>query len=314
MDILTLRDKIKTNNLDSFYIFTGVEIGVMDVYLQQINRFSGLTLRRIDTVNNIISTLSKQSFIKQDFCYIVRDDKEFMQSEKMQTFIENNLKNNKLILILSNADKRTKFYNKYKDSIVEFEPLGEVILTKYIQKEIPLSNFNCATLIKLCDSDYCRILLEIDKIKTYNDIAYSKSQLQPPIDKAFLDLLQDGAIYKPPKDAIFDFVKAVCQGKLDCFELMEESLEYGENPLVMLSVLYTNMKQMLMVQSCNSNDISKSTGLTAWQIKCAKENIGAYSVSELVHALRIIRHAEKNIKMGVIEPLIAVNWVLVSIL
>ena len=60
-----------------------------------------------------------------------------------------------------------------------------------------------------------------------------------------------------------------------------------------ISVLYNNMKQMLQVQSCRNSDIAKSTGLTSWQIMQVKDKIGAYSIRELVNALKVIQKTEQ---------------------
>ena len=65
---------------------------------------------------------------------------------------------------------RATFYKHYKDEIIDFEPLPDGILKKYIQKEIALSDKSCQKLIDICEHDYGRILLEIDKIKRYVDI------------------------------------------------------------------------------------------------------------------------------------------------
>ena len=43
------------------------------------------------------------------------------------------------------------------------------MLIKYIQREIDLSERNCKRLIDICDGNYGRILLEIDKIRRYVD-------------------------------------------------------------------------------------------------------------------------------------------------
>ena len=93
-----------------------------------------------------------------------------MNSEKLQQQIDAGLLgDNMLIHLLTIVDKRTKFYKAYKDAIIEFERLSDTMLKKYIQKEIKLSERNTERLIDVCEHDYGRILLEIDKIKRYVD-------------------------------------------------------------------------------------------------------------------------------------------------
>jgi hypothetical protein len=201
---------------------------------------------------------------------------------------------------------------------VEFEQLPEATLKKYIKKKIELSDKNCGKLIEICEHDYSRILLEIDKIKTFREYPhhtdlFAESKMSE--DASFTELLKQGVIYQPSKDAIFDFVDAILKRQSKrTFNLLKQCYDVGESTIVLLSVLYTNVKQVLQVQSCESSDISKSTGLTAWQIKCAKEKAGRYEIWELVDALRLIRDVEKGIKTGQIEDNIAIQYVLVNML
>jgi DNA polymerase III delta subunit len=133
-------------------------------------------------------------------------------------------------------------------------------------------------------------------------------------DQAFEELLKQGVIYQPPKDAIFDYVDAVLKHEVNkSFDLLEQCYAVGESTIVLLSVLYTNIKQVLQVQSCKSNDIVKSTGLTGWQIKCAKEKMGHYSIGDLVYMLKLVRDTEMKIKTGEIEEQMAVPYVMVNI-
>ena len=84
--------------------------------------------------------------------------------------------------------------------------------------------------------------------------------------------------------------------------------------MVMLSVLYTNARQVLQVQACKHADVSKSTGLTAWQIKCAKEHANRYSIEELEYMLYMIEKCESGIKTGTMDEDVAVPYVLTHVL
>lgn len=134
-------------------------------------------------------------------------------------------------------------------------------------------------------------------------------------DEAFEKLLVDGTIYQPPKDAIFDFVDAVLRHEVNkSFELLGECYNIGEATMVMLSVLFNNTKNVLQVQACNNSDIAKSTGLTGWEIKLAKEKLGYYDDDYLVYMLRQIQKIESGIKQGKIDEDIAMQYLLSVIL
>ena len=239
-------------------------------------------------------------------CYVIRDDVEFTKEESIWGNLEGIIGQNLVIWVFTSLDKRSKFYKQFKNLICEFNHLSEDVLLKYVQKEINLTEHNARYLIQLCGNDYSRILLEIDKIK---HLAF-----QEDYDWAFNVLLEKGTIYQPPRDAIFMWVDAVLKRqKLAAFGLLQECIEIGEASLTLISVLYNNAKQVLQVQSCESKDIVNTSGLTAWQVKCAKDKMGYYTNRELVNMLKIIQEVEKNIKIGLISEDISVPYILVSI-
>ena len=135
-------------------------------------------------------------------------------------------------------------------------------------------------------------------------------------DEAFEDLLADGTIYTPPKDAIFDFVDSVLDRKdgVLIFNLYSQCREVGEATLVMISVLYNNAKALLQVQTCTSSDIGKSTGLSGWQIMNAKKHLGKYRPGELLKIMRLCTECEQGIKSGKIEEQFAVEYILTNVL
>jgi DNA polymerase III delta subunit len=152
--------------------------------------------------------------------------------------------------------------------------------------------------------------LEIDKIERYRDYWPVMTS-----DRAMKDLLNDGVIYQPPKDAVFMFVDAVLNDKPSlAFRLLEESYACGESTLVLLSNLYNSAKQVLQVQSFSGvGKITESTGLTPFQVKLASGHKNIYSNGDLIYLMRLVRDAEKGIKTGEIEESMAVPYVLVNL-
>ena len=313
MDASGLKSHIQTNTIPSLLIFTGPEWAVQNIFIEQIAKVKGLETKRVESIADVIGKLKSRSFIDKKYIYIARDDTEYMQNEKLQALVDTNIGSNVFILLLTNVDKRLKFYKAYKDSIVEFEPLKPAVLKKYIQKQIALSDKACDKLMEICEYDYGRCLLEIDKIKCY-ELAAEIAGYDCVQDEAFEDLLDDGTIYTPPKDAIFDFVDAVLDRRVKCFDLYEQCKAVGEASLVMISVLYNNAKAVLQVQTCKNSDVSKTTGLTGWQIVNAKKHLNKYRNGELVDIMRRCIECEQGIKTGKIEEQFAMEYILVNVL
>lgn len=176
-----LKAKMKQGQLPKFLVFTGEEWKVQEIFIQQIAKMKNLEVRRIDTIGDIYSKLKSKSIVSRNFLYVVRDDKEIMTNKELQSQIgvplpfskyeKSILGDNILIMLASKLDKRTTFYAVIADELVEFEALSPQMLKKYIQREIDLSDVNCEKLIEICNSDYGRILLEIDKIRRYADVS-----------------------------------------------------------------------------------------------------------------------------------------------
>lgn len=313
MDVSGLKAHIQTNTIPNILIFSGTECEVQKIYIQQISKVTGLETKRIDSVTDVVAKFKSVSFVQKDYIYIARDDNEYMQNEKLQTLVKQTIGKNYFILLLTSVDKRLKFYKTYKDSIIEFEALKPAILKKYIQKQIALSDKSCNKLMEVCEYDYGRCLLEIDKIKRYAE--GNPTLIRNVEENAFEILLNDGTINTPPKDAIFEFVDAILDRKtITTFNLYEQCKAIGEATLVMISVLYNNAKAVLQVQSCESDDIGKSTGLTNWQIVNAKKHVGNFRNGGLIHIMQLCIEAEQGIKTGKIEEQFAVEYILVNIL
>lgn len=319
MDVSALKAKIKSKQIPHYLIFTGSEWKVQQIYIRQIAKVLGIEVVYLDSYSEVYSKIRSRTLTSSSKLFIIRDDTEIQTNDKITAqSITDSLKDNLLIHILTTTDKRKKYYKDNQDRIVDFEPLSDSALKKYIKREINLSDNNCQRLIEVCEHDYGRILLEIDKIKWYQKSTVDHQWdgvEQLNINDCFKNLLADGTIYTPPYDAIFDLVAAILDRKVNkAFDLLQQSYAVGEATMVMLSVLYNNAKAVLQVQTYKGDNLSKGAGLTGWQIKNAKPHVKKYSDKELVHMLQMIQKVESGIKTGQIEDEIAMSYLLVSVL
>jgi len=300
MEVIDLKNLIKSNQIPNFMIFAGEEYMVQKIYIQQIAKVMNLKVQYIDAVADIVQSLGTKSLFSENHLYLVRDDKDFMQSDKVAEVIAK-LKSDMLILTLTTLDKRLKFIKTYNSSIVDFKPLKSENLKVYIKREIDLSDRNIDILMEICEYSYGRCLLEIDKIKRYGG----------KVNETFQYLVETGAIYTPPRDAVFDFVKAVLQNKPKlAYELLQDCKEIGEATLIIISNLYNLTRWIYQVQNCKSDNIEKSTGLTYWQIKNAKECGKHFSNDDLEYLMRLCQNVEIRLKQGRIAEDIAVDYIL----
>ena len=240
-----------------------------------------------DLLENLNTLVSKifEVYDNELNLYVIIDDTEFKSTEKMWDKFTG-LKDDIVVFYYTSIDKRQKFWKHFEDKTVEFKKLDNRILTKYIKKEVSLSDKNCEELIKICENDYSRILLEIEKIKNYTGLS--------PND-ALEVLLKDGTIYRPSYDALFDFTAAVLErNPAKAYNLLEHSKNVGEPSLTLISVLYNNIKTLLQIQSAKDY---KKLGLNGWVVKNTIQYRDNYSNGELVRAMKLLRKCEIGIKM-----------------
>ena len=309
MTLQELHSKLVAKRIELVYMFTGEEIGIMNIYINQIAKMSGMQVHRADSFADVYNQIRKPGAFKQNFVYVIRDDKDISENEKVQTLVKAHDWKDIVIFLFTSLDKRLKFYKQYKDAIVEFNRLESANLRKYIKKELQtLSDDECKQLAEVCECDYSRILLEIDKVKQYKTVKNITES------KALFELISNGTIYQPPKDAIFDWCDAMMNCSKKAFDLYNQSLLVGEATLPLLTVLYNDIKQTYQVQSCDSKDVSKSTGLTGWQIQCGKKYVGKYTDEELLSYLEFIRDMEVGIKSGTVEDAMVVPYTMIKML
>ena len=82
----------------------------------------------------------------------------------------------------------------------------------------------------------------------------------------------------------------------------------------MVSLLYINFRNVLQVQTCVSDDIEKSTGLSIGQIKASYNYVDKYTDDELISILKLLRDTEKRLKFGDITDEVGIHYCLVNIL
>ena len=315
MTIIDLKDQIIKNNLSNFYIFTGTEIGIINIYLKQMSNKLGLPITRADSILSIYDKCQGGSlFGDSTGFYVIRDDRDFMKQEQLFDTIKTSIRKNVIVLLYDKIDSRLKFGKHFKDDIVAFEKLTPNVLKSYIKKEIDLSDKNIDTLMELCGGRYDMCMLEIDKIKQYEMAVTTKSE-GTRSDGAFMELLESGVIYQPEETDVFKFTDAVCnRNKKLAFELEQVLMANNNSSINILGTLYNSMKSVMLIQVCESKNISEVTGLDNRLIYFNKKYVGKYSSGELVKAIKLISKVIEGVKNGWIDDVYATKFVLVNIL
>ena len=308
MEIKQVKKAIQgKDKLCPFYVFTGEEIEAQRIYINKISEVTGKPVKRIENVSEAFNR--RASILKVSNIFVCRDDMDFWKSATELNVVTELLGDNLLILQMTEIDKRSKASKLYTDVTVTFNHMDTEVLYKYIERACKMSDDRVYDLIDVCGNCYSRILLECDKVNRY---ACARACT---VDEAYDRLLQDGAITRPPKDAIFDFTDAMLRADIDrAFRLLEDCRAIGEPALRIISVLYSNFKRVLQYQVAESRDVCAETGLTAFDVRLAKQTAGAWKSEDLVFFLKTLQKIEQGIKQGEVDEGVALDYLMVSIL
>lgn len=308
MEIRAIKQQIQNKRFsDRFFVFTGEEIEAQRIYINKISEVTNKPIKRIEQVKDAFN--KRASLFKTSYVYVCSDDPDFWKNATDPGVVRELLGENILILQMTEIDKRTKAFKSYESQIAEFHYMDADVLYKYLERACALSDDRAYALIEMCERDYARLLLEADKV---NRLA---SALSVSVDDAFDKAVEEKVITRPPKDAIFEFVDAMCRAQIEkAFSLLEDCKAIGEPPLKIISVLYTNFKRILQYQVAESGDICGETGLSPFEVKLAKQNAGAWSGADLVYFLKTLQSIEQGIKQGEVEDEKALDLLMVQLL
>jgi len=290
MDFSQLKKELDKGVTQSLYVFTGEEREVMRKYIHRIDP----TPIEVTTLQSIKVRLQNVGLFnsKAPNTFVIRNDKAVLEMEikDLQTMIGKDT----LILVFDKVDERMKFFKAAKKSyLVNFEKFSDSQLIRTVQKSLNVSEDypeDFAMLIsRYCNNEVSRIENECHKIRHSGYAEYN------------LDVINE-LIEPPAEDKIFDMMKAVAKKELTrAWELYADLIALKESPIKIISILYTQFKQLFLIQSMHglsATDIAAKTGLSIWQVNQNKDSIGMFDLQELIDKLKLIQKAEVYMKTG----------------
>jgi DNA polymerase III delta subunit len=298
------------NELSNVYIFTGTEIGIQQIYINQMAKVKSLPIVRIDSVVSAYRKCTTKSILgNMEAIYVIRGDNDITKHEEMYSLLSNDIGNNIIIMLYEKIDSRLKFGKFFKDRTVAFDKLTPAVLNSYIMKSSSLTEENASRLSNKVSGSYDLAMSEVDKIKSYSR-ASGKDD-----NKSFEVLLDERVIYQEENADVFEFTDAFCSRKPKlAIKVAKILADSGVSAINVLGTLYNSMKSVLLIQCCESSDIANTTGLDKGQIYFNRKYKGNYGTGELVDAVKLLERVIDGIKNGLIEEKYAVSYIIVKIM
>ena len=313
MELVDLMKRISSNDIPHFLILFGEEQTILNIYLTHILEITNAKRISADSVSYIMQNINKKSLDKSLRLYIVQDDMAFLRAEDSWETVRNTPTKDYIILRYHSLDKRSAFVNKNQQNLVEFSRLTKEVLQTYIAKDLPdLSEKNSSKLVKYCNYDYGRILMEIDKIKQYSSVRTDLT-----IDSCFAQLDKQGLFHKEIGDITFELTNAVLGGYTEtAIQKLDEAKRKGEPAMMIVSILYNGFRNLLAYQGLGSNKqgAMERTGMTKGELYGCTKNVGGYNIAEVKRNMLKCQEIEAGIKMGTIDEDIALEYAVLSCL
>ena len=283
---------IKEDRLLPFYIFTGEEIGLMNVYLAKMKT----PVKRESSVAAILRPLTQRSIVANDKVFAVRDDKDFLSTESRWKSLED-IKYGTLILLYTKIDGRSKFLKQFADHVVQFDRMTTTQLMNHFSKKFKVPGNVLEQVIELCERDYSRIENELDKI----------SRVKLPTEEAVNSL-----IHKDLQFEVFEAVDSVIRYEPQrAFEYVQTLIAAQENVLGFLTLLYNNFAAAARI--IGTEGAKESTiNIKQFMINKIKGNFN-YSLDSAFEGMTIIEDTVEGIKTGLYTDVIGVQMCLLKI-
>ena len=308
MNLFELKQKLKNNELDKFYIFYGEEYVVLETYVDKIVKASGLSRKSLYSVTDISSSLRATNIFGSSYVYVIREDRNFMVNPNLWDIVKNNNSKHILIFIYSNIDKRSKFYGSNEDYIVEFIKLSPEVILKHIMNDYQISSEYGIKIINRCDNDYGKILLNLKKLKILAMINNTT------INEIYPEAIKENLIPISNTDILSDFSECILDADINNVWLFLKLLRNNnEASIKLLGIIYNNLRSLMLVQACSSKNISQKTGLDDWLAKKLLNYTNVYDISTLVKSLSFLRESEVGLKSGNIDENMVLENCLVNI-
>ena len=310
MELHELKKELAAGKVRGFYVFYGEEYYVLSEYIQRVVRASGKRLCSIDNVGAISRNLNNKNIFNQGYVYLCSEDKSFLTQESLWATLRQNKGEHVIIAKYESLDKRSKFYKENSGCCVEFEKIGSGFMMKQAMSEFGLNEQNADRLVNRCNENYGLMVLHGKKISMLSAV------LNVGADRAFELCVKDDLIPITFTNLGLDFVDAVMYKDYKRAFFVKQILQENEDSVLqILSLLYTSIRNVFLVQSYKRNeDAVAKTGLSGGLVQACREKCGIYSLETLKDGLGLLRDTEMGLKNGTLTEDNALDDFLVNFL
>lgn len=307
MNLSILKQQLLDKRLKSFYVFTGPELALQDVYINKIQEISQLPIKRPTELLSIIKSITRKSFIPMPpAMYVIRNDEQYLKSKTLWEKVLNCNYRDNIVIMLYSMDKIKDFEKAHADVLYRFDLVNPSYLKNRLNAITQMPIPYCEDIVKMCGGNYGVIKNELHKLQLFAQVNGFDWNV------AYLEAKKVHLIHEEIGDIIFDFTGALEKRNIKkAYELWPKMKYTGDGTMRVLSVLYNTFRQILMVQSTPPEQRTEQIlGLTKGQIYITSQKCNVYNLYELVNIVKTIRYLEKGIKTGTVSEDVAMEYLM----
>lgn len=314
MELFEIQNMLRQNARPKFLVFVGSDYAVANSYIENLSKYYNLPKENLDDITKLKTLCQGNEMFSEDKLYVMKYPKDLASHEDVFSSCSEFIGNNMLIVVLSEIDKRTKFY-KFLDGdfletgggVVECNPQDLKTFRQMVEHETKLSSDGVKELAEICGNNLGKFRLELNKVQCY---ANENNKTE---DEALHELIRSGTIYTANKDVLFEFIGRVIAAKNNMYELYAILKKQEESNLKLLSLLYISFRNQFICETV-IQPTQDSTGLTPFIINQCLSRRGIYSQEDLRKALSLILKLEQGVKSGLFEEKQIIDYFLAQLL
>lgn len=304
MTLFDFKALVVNNTFGNFYIFHGVEYGVKTAYIRKLAEIRNLSIVYLDDLESAWREIGSNSLFGGGCLYVCSDFSDLKRIDMMawQDYIRNGM-------VIMVDDKAGKGRKEYAEFTVHFTQLSDDILNIYIKNRLKTGERFYLELMDACNHDYNYLMFELDKIEGI--LATNEINVTALLHEL---LNRKDWFFTDARDVIFILIDKIMGLEIkSAFGILKEAFEGGEHPLVILSLLESNLLNLLRYIGASVKSM-EATGLNYPQWKNCQKYVGlGWNARETLRVFNIVRDLEMCVKSGKIEPYFAIEYLLTRI-
>ena len=308
-DVKSLNQDIESKKLQSVYVFTGEEQGLITQYVNEI-KTGFKTVIETDNIDQVIEDCKYNPIFGGGKLFILRNTGLFQKQvdNKFVNFLAKMFKQkmNICIFVESEVDGKLRQVQALGDKgLINFKRLTEEQLIGFVNQVLAKNGKRMVKdltryFVDQCDYDYNTIINELTKILNYVDTKEIK------VDDV------KHVVTQSSRSIVFDLVDYIVKQKYQrAVDMYYTLLNKKEHPLVILTLIYRQLKllyqiKLLRAEGYRVNDIADACDSKPFIIEKSM-NICSFDTEKLLKLMLKCSEMDWKIKTGQIKDTLAIE-------